>query len=356
VRSLVSPSPSILVRSVLPIADRRVSVVFFRVTTGPPFVVASLLPGRLETLALDISFAADVRVSARVVVARDERAAAVTENTRCVVHLTGHVDSSFVLISPKEVRDEDEKSATESFEEDDQGEDVSSSESWGSDVDEVLGDDGNVSEGDEAIARTCLIGDDDASVAARLRAKNKGIMTGDWHVPSVEDVSSLFRDGSSSANGSGEVRSGWAYHLQTPGARVHKSVDKMPEFAYTGELQPGLISPRRRVPSRGWSFPPPDYATTGWPTAEFESKLQRVIEIKTPEAIVKMRASCSLARAVMDAVAALVKPGVSTDFLDHVVHVMTVSSRTRVPPPIFGDSTVPIVQLSRNPWDETNEP
>ena len=59
----------------------------------------------METLALDISFAADVRVSARVVVASDERAAAVTENTRCVVHLTGHVDSSFVLISPKEVRD-----------------------------------------------------------------------------------------------------------------------------------------------------------------------------------------------------------------------------------------------------------
>ena len=332
-RSLVSLSPSILVRSVLPVADRRVSVVLFGVTTGPPFVVASLLPGRLETLALDISFAADVRVSARVVVARDERAAAVTENTPCVVHLTGHVDSSFVLISPREVRDEDEQNASARSEEDDQGEDSSSSESWGSDVDDFLGDDDKSNEGNEAIAHTCLIGDDDASVAARLRAKDKGIKTGDWHVPSVDDASSLFQDGSSSANGRGEARSGWAYHLQTPGARVHKRVDKMPEFTYTGELRPGLISPRRCVPSRGWSLPPPDYATTGWPTAEFESKLQRVIEIKTPEAIVKMRASCSLARAVMDAVAALVQPGVSTDFLDHVVHVMTVSSRTRFPLP-----------------------
>ena len=80
------------------------------------------------------------------------------------------------------------------------------------------------------------------------------------------------------------------------------------------------------VPALGWLSPLPDYARTGWPSAEFESPLQRRREVKTPEQIRAMRAACALARHCIDCVARAVEVGRTTDFLDRVCHVVCVSN------------------------------
>ena len=70
----------------------------------------------------------------------------------------------------------------------------------------------------------------------------------------------------------------------------------------------------------------PDYATTGWPEEEFNSRWQRKLEVKSDAAMAKMRAACRLGRHVMDTVARAIEPGVTTDLLDRICHVVTVSN------------------------------
>ena len=73
---------------------------------------------------------------------------------------------------------------------------------------------------------------------------------------------------------------------------------------------------KRTVPQ---SIPQPDWAETGVPKAE--RRLNRakidVLDAKGQEA---MRKVCRLGREVLDIVAAEVRPGVSTDYLDEVCH------------------------------------
>lgn len=47
----------------------------------------------------------------------------------------------------------------------------------------------------------------------------------------------------------------------------------MPPFNWTGSLRPTMVSPRREVPA---GIARPDYAETGIPTAEIESKQQSI--------------------------------------------------------------------------------
>jgi len=49
-------------------------------------------------------------------------------------------------------------------------------------------------------------------------------------------------------------------------------------------------------------------------------------EIKSPEAIAKMRTSCQLAKKILDSVADIVWVGVTTDEIDKFVHHMTISN------------------------------
>ena len=51
-----------------------------------------------------------------------------------------------------------------------------------------------------------------------------------------------------------------------------------------------------------------------------ESKLQNVIEVKSAEEIAKLREVAVLARKTLDLGHSLVKPGVTTDYIDEVVH------------------------------------
>lgn len=72
----------------------------------------------------------------------------------------------------------------------------------------------------------------------------------------------------------------------------------------------------RKVPK---SIPQPDWAVTGIPKAE--RRLNRTkIDLLDAKGQDAMRKVCRLAREVLDIVAAELKPGITTDYLDRVCH------------------------------------
>ena len=74
---------------------------------------------------------------------------------------------------------------------------------------------------------------------------------------------------------------------------------------------PGMISPRRSVPSE---IPRPDYAETGRPVRTEEPL------VKSPELVEAMRRAGRAAAEVLSLVGAAVAPGVTTDELDSLCH------------------------------------
>eukprot|EP00882_Tetradesmus_deserticola_P013224 GHRQ01014021.1.p1 GENE.GHRQ01014021.1~~GHRQ01014021.1.p1 ORF type:complete len:383 (+),score=166.99 GHRQ01014021.1:1308-2456(+) len=93
--------------------------------------------------------------------------------------------------------------------------------------------------------------------------------------------------------------------------------DTMPGYAWTGPLRPARIGPTRQVPEH---IQRPDYAVTGIATAEQESKQQRAVAIRSAEEAAGIRRACRVGREVLDAAAAVVRPGITTDEIDRVVH------------------------------------
>ncbi|KAG9136065.1 hypothetical protein Leryth_025924 [Lithospermum erythrorhizon] len=106
---------------------------------------------------------------------------------------------------------------------------------------------------------------------------------------------------------------GWLYCLRKGQARTAN----LPHFDWTGSLRPYPISKKREVPAH---VELPDWASDGNPKIEPSSDLQHSVEIKTPEQIEKMRETCRIAREVLDAAARIIRPGVTTDEIDKVVH------------------------------------
>ena len=91
-----------------------------------------------------------------------------------------------------------------------------------------------------------------------------------------------------------------------------------PTFPYTGPLRPVYpLSPKRDVPSH---IKRPEYSEDGNPKSERTILGRRNIKILDAKEQEGMRKVCRLAREVLDAVAAEVKPGVTTDYLDEVCH------------------------------------
>ncbi|KAG6517566.1 hypothetical protein ZIOFF_020962 [Zingiber officinale] len=64
----------------------------------------------------------------------------------------------------------------------------------------------------------------------------------------------------------------------------------------------------------------------GIPKIEPSSDLQNIVEIKTPEQIERMRETCRIAREVLDAAARIIRPGITTDEIDDVVHQATIAA------------------------------
>lgn len=91
-----------------------------------------------------------------------------------------------------------------------------------------------------------------------------------------------------------------------------------PTFPYTGPLRPVYpLSERRKVPER---IQHPDYAKDGIPRSEQAFGARRNIKILTVTEQEGMRKVCRLAREVLDIIAAEIKPGVTTDYLDEICH------------------------------------
>lgn len=97
----------------------------------------------------------------------------------------------------------------------------------------------------------------------------------------------------------------------------------MPAFDWTGALRPFPISPTLAVPR---AIARPDYADTGYPKEEIESRMQSVVPILDAKGIEGLRKACHVGRLVIDAVARAIKPGVTTDFLDKVAHETTIKN------------------------------
>lgn len=110
----------------------------------------------------------------------------------------------------------------------------------------------------------------------------------------------------------------WLYCLKRGKARS----DTMPSFDWTGDLRPARIGPTRSVPP---GIPRPDYAKDGVPRSELNAKAQQITPTYGAEDIAGIRAACRLGREVLDVAHAAVKPGVTTDEIDRIVHDATVA-------------------------------
>ncbi|GAP92985.1 putative methionine type I [Rosellinia necatrix] len=89
-----------------------------------------------------------------------------------------------------------------------------------------------------------------------------------------------------------------------------------PGYPFTGTVRPVYpLSPRRTVPP---SIKRPDWADTGIPVGEqrYGAKWS-ILDAEGQEA---MRKVCKLSREVLDIVAAELRPGITTDYLDDVCH------------------------------------
>ncbi|MCJ1426329.1 Methionine aminopeptidase 1 [Sticta canariensis] len=104
--------------------------------------------------------------------------------------------------------------------------------------------------------------------------------------------------------------------------KIHKSTaatyNPFPAFPFTGSLRPVYpLSSRRLIPD---SITLPDYAKDGNPKSERRLSGRFNITVLDEKQQEGMRKVCRLAREVLDIAAREIKPGVTTDFLDEVVH------------------------------------
>lgn len=101
-----------------------------------------------------------------------------------------------------------------------------------------------------------------------------------------------------------------------------------PTFPFTGPLRPVYpLSPRRQIPD---SIKKPDYANDGTPRSEQKLVGRHNITILDKAGQAGMRKVCRLAREVLDIAAREAKPGVTTDYIDEVVHKACIERDVRL--------------------------
>ncbi|MBS1153392.1 MAG: methionine aminopeptidase, partial [Myxococcaceae bacterium] len=83
----------------------------------------------------------------------------------------------------------------------------------------------------------------------------------------------------------------------------------------TNRVRKGELSPMRDVPL---TIPRPEYAASGMPSRGTGR------DVRTPEELLRMRTSCAAAARILKAAGQAVKPGITTDSIDELVHALTV--------------------------------
>ena len=114
-------------------------------------------------------------------------------------------------------------------------------------------------------------------------------------------------------------RSSWSGHKS-----IHKPENGAEEynpftsFDYTGDLRPSYpLSARRSVPKH---IKLPDYADLGKPISEIKNDRIGKITQYSPKDIEKIRKVAKISREVLDIAASHIKPGVTTDEIDAILH------------------------------------
>jgi len=107
-----------------------------------------------------------------------------------------------------------------------------------------------------------------------------------------------------------------------------------PKFRFTGSLRPVYpLSPRRSVPK---SIPAPEWWQDGIPKYPPSMRRRNKIDILDAKAQQSMRKVCRLTREVLDIAAAAVRPGITTDRLDEIVHTACIERKV-CQLPAFGE-------------------
>jgi methionyl aminopeptidase len=102
------------------------------------------------------------------------------------------------------------------------------------------------------------------------------------------------------------------------GEKASELFNPFPAFPFTGSVRPVYpLSARRQVPE---SIPHPDYAKDGIPKSERKFVGRKNITILDKSQQDAMRKVCRLTREVLDIAAREIRPGVTTDYLDEIVH------------------------------------
>lgn len=110
----------------------------------------------------------------------------------------------------------------------------------------------------------------------------------------------------------------WSEHKKAHKSQTTGHFNPFPTYPYTGSLRPVYpLSPRREVPA---SIKLPDYAKDGIPRSEQVFVNRNKIAVLDKEQQESMRKVCRLAREVLDIGARAAKPGVTTDYIDEVIH------------------------------------
>ncbi|KAI0646966.1 methionine aminopeptidase [Trametes meyenii] len=118
--------------------------------------------------------------------------------------------------------------------------------------------------------------------------------------------------------------------LDDPNINKDGTFNPFGTFRFTGTLRPVYpLSPMRKVPDH---IPRPDYAADGIPTSE-SRRAGQPPRILSPQEQDKMRAACRLGREVLDIAAAAIRPGITTDEIDAIVHQATIE-RDAYPSPL----------------------
>lgn len=113
-------------------------------------------------------------------------------------------------------------------------------------------------------------------------------------------------------------RSGWSVHKAVHPAEDNKPFDPFPNFEYSGKLRATYpLTPRRRVPE---NIARPDYAQNGKPVSEILNDRTGKITILTEAQIKKIRKVGLISRKILDKTASYIKPGITTDELDAILH------------------------------------